>query len=230
MNREGESGWKPGCGCIALALTLPILVVIVLIWLAPRLGLESNEVAYISAAVVITLVTFPPLIVLIGLVIGWIWAPFAALVCGHVARARGLEARKFAAVGALYSTLFFWPWVYLVLRMHGRTVPTPMIRGAYIVLYAVIWPATVLAFFPAAWVLPHPFWVVSPLLMLVNAVTWFISRRKLSSWHQRRIRMQGDPAGDVLPNRAYIMPFVHAFAWVLVAIVLWWLANFSPLA
>ena len=230
MNREGDSGWKPGCGCIALALALPILVVIVLLWLAPRLGLESNEVGYIAGAVVITLVTFPPLIVLIGLVFGWIWAPFAALVCARVARSQGLDSRRFAAAGAIYSTLFFWPWVYLLLRMHGRSVPAPVIRGAYIVLYAVIWPATVLAFFPAALVLPHPFWVVSPLLMLVNAVTWFLSRRKLSNSHQRYGHVHGDPSEDVLPNRAYIMPFAHAFAWVLVAIALWWLANFSTWA
>lgn len=228
MNREGESGWKPGCGCIALALALPILVVIVLIWLAPRLGLESNEVAYISAAVVITLVTFPPLIVVIGLVIGWIWAPFAALICARVARTRGLDSRRFAAAGAIYSILFFWPWVYLLLRMYGRSVPGSVIRWAYIILYAVIWPISAVGFFHAAFFLPH--WTISLLLLLVSAVTWFISKRRLTNWHQRYGRIQDETSRDVLPNRAYIMPFVHAFAWVLVAIVLWWLAVLSPLA
>ena len=68
------------------------------------------------------------------------------------------------------------------------------------------------------------------LLLLSVNVTWFVSNRKLSRWHQRYSRMQGDTSGDVMPDPAYIMPFAHAFAWVLVAIVMWWLANFSPLA
>ena len=53
MNREDDSGWNPGCGCITLALALPILAMIVLIGLAPRVGLESNEVAYCQRQLVL---------------------------------------------------------------------------------------------------------------------------------------------------------------------------------
>ena len=146
MNREGDSGWKPGCGCIALALVLSILLIILLLRAAFWFDPDGTGAGFLGATIVLSLVLFPGVIVVIGLVVGWIWAPFAALVCAQVARAQGLDSRRFAAAGAIYSILFFWPWVYLVLRMHGKSVPSPVIRGAYIVLYAVIWPASALSF------------------------------------------------------------------------------------
>ena len=46
--------------------------------------------------------------------LGILWAPFAAVLCSLRARSIGQSPWRYAAIGALYSSLLLLPWVYLV--------------------------------------------------------------------------------------------------------------------
>ena len=147
MYKERVSGY-PGWICFAvipLAILTFILVTLVLQGLRALtystfswLGLEGAGVALLGATLLIfTLILFP-LALLTMPALGLLWAPFAALVCSRAARARGLETRRYALAGAIYSILFFWPWVYLILRMYNKHIPGCIIRIVYILTYGVV--------------------------------------------------------------------------------------------
>lgn len=212
------------CGCIALVPILIVLTIVLLQVLSQVFGLPGNEVAYIGAGILVSLF-FPAIILAIGVAVGLLWAPFAALICGRVARSRGYDGRKYAVAGAVYSTLFFWPWVYLVARLYNRTIPASIVRGTYYMLLGVIWPTISLGFIPLAFALPHPFWIVCILLLTASGVMWIISMRKLAGWREQCEDQQNSYVGEVLPHRAYMMPFAYTFGWLLVVVILWWQAN-----
>ena len=82
------------------------------------------------------LAMFAPLFVMVAnemaALASMVWAPFGALICALIAWRRGLSP----VAGAVYSALFFLPWVYLAARMLGRAVPKPLAVLPYVVLYA----------------------------------------------------------------------------------------------
>ncbi len=152
------------------------------------------------------------------------WAPFAALICALIARARGLPVGYYAKIGALYSALLFLPWVYLVARMLDKTIPNILIRIGYVLLYVVWLFASIFITIMFA-VLAHPgldhigdmtnvdLWLSTLLYITVlfNAGAWFASIRALRRAHAHRQDDRG-----VLPAREYIMPFAYALAWLIV--------------
>ena len=228
MYGDEKSGFRPGCGYIALGVVVAVLGAVLLLVTARRLGLEGNEVAYVGAGFLIALLV-PVALVVVWFGLGVLWSPFAALICARVAHTRGLESRKYAAAGAVYSLLFFWPWVYLIARMYGKSIPGAVIRGAYVLLYIVLWPASALSFIPMAFS-PQPYGMVALLLMLLCCITLFVSKGRLTRWHSRHShsrRDRLDMSDDVLPNREYVLPFVHVFAWILVTVGFWWLSGFG---
>ena len=220
-----RSGCKPGCGCIALVPVLVLIGGFVLVAGASRCGLQGNEVAYLGAGIIISLL-FPALAFAAGLGLGVLWAPFAALTCARVARSRGLDRRKYALAGAVYSILFFWPWVYLVTRLYGRKIPGPVIRGAYVLLYGVIWPSSALSFIPLAFS-PQPFGVVSVFLLMLSIGTWLISFRGFNwSGINGKGHVRTDPSDEVMPDSSYVMPFAYVFGWITLIVCFWWLSGF----
>ena len=225
MVKEDRSKWTPGCGCFALVLILPVAFVVVLAWLAPRIGLGSGEFGFLGASIVLAVFVVGVLVVLASPVLGLIWAPFAAWLCARAARARRLDSRKFAVAGAVYSILLFWPWVYLILRIRGKRVPGRAVHVVYIILYSIVWPASGLTIMFATLGSSRWFVMVCLALVLCNVVTWFISHRRLAGWHRRHGRSMPNEADEVLPNRAYIMPFAYTLGWVLVAATAWALGN-----
>ena len=72
---------------------------------------------------------------LLLLVIGVLWSPFGALICTRVASARGMPHWGPAEAGAKWSLLFFFPWIYILLRILGKRLSDKVVVGAYIVLY-----------------------------------------------------------------------------------------------
>ncbi len=82
----------------------------------------------ITSAMVITLS-------LLLLVFGVLWSPFAALLSAKIASARGMASGRMAETGAKWSLPFFFPWIYLLLRIFGKRVSDKVVVGAYIVLY-----------------------------------------------------------------------------------------------
>ena len=176
-------------------------------------------VVYVVLAIFWSAVFFPFVVAGLGLGLGLLWAPFGALICARMARSRGLNRRRYAAAGAVYSVLFFWPWVYLVARMANRAVPAYLVRGAYATVYFLIWPLAALSLcFPAMGAS-----VLRPLLLLLLpcAVTWFISLKNLLGLNKYEWRTDDDDSEGIIPERVYIMPLAYAFVWTLFAGAAW---------
>jgi len=85
----------------------------------------------IASALVIT---FSLLLLLFGV----LWAPFAALINARVASAREMASGRMAEAGAKWSLPFFFPWIYLLLRILGKRVPDRVVVGAYILMYLTV--------------------------------------------------------------------------------------------
>ena len=222
----------PAWGCFAaiiLAVLIPVLVTVGLqalgyvlrYVLVDRLGLEGNEVGYLGGALLIFTLIFFPLALLTLPALGLLWAPIAALFCSHVAKARGLETRRYALAGAIYSTLFFGPWIYLILRMYNKHIPGCVIRIVYILTYGVLWPISTLSLLLLAIWYQQPFRAVFIFVLLLNILAWFMSLIMLIVWHRRQGRVLSEESDDVLPNRVYIMPFAYVLGWFLITVPLW---------
>ena len=149
------------------------------------------------------------------------WAPFAAWICARSARKKGLDVRRHAVAGALYSALMFWPWVYLILRMNGRRVPSMLVRLFYISVFtswmfgSIFWTFLfALIFHPgidSLYELSNP-WVVFSYIVYALAfakiAVWFVSLRTLL---KRRRRESGDEnRSDAMITREYLIPLVFA--------------------
>ena len=81
---------------------------------------------------------FLGMIVFFPLVAGMcvLWAPFASLICAKSARKNGLEVRRYAVVGGLYSLMLVLPWLYLIIRMSGDRPSRTLVKWGYALLYA----------------------------------------------------------------------------------------------
>ena len=63
--------------------------------------------------------------------IGLAWMPFAAVVTGLVARKKGISPLPYAIGGSMLSTLLFVPWVYLIIRLLNRSIPSFIVLIGY---------------------------------------------------------------------------------------------------
>ena len=72
---------------------------------------------------------------LLVLVFGIVWSPFAALISARAGSTVGTSGSDLARTGAVHSVLFFFPWVYFLLRILNRRISDRVIVGAYAVLY-----------------------------------------------------------------------------------------------
>ena len=160
-----------------------------------------------------------PFFVPITMFIGPLWAPFAGLACAIRAPSIGRSRVRYAVLGALYSALFLLPWIYLIARMYGKKLPKAFIWSGYIVLY-VVWLCSIILNLIVAFA-SHPgkdhLWDFTNLdviismavftVLWVNVITWVVSMLKLYNGHQRSA-FQSDSEDSILPNRAYILPFM----------------------
>ena len=69
---------------------------------------------------------------------GLIFAPLAALSCAWVARKEDLNPWQYALAGAVYSSLVFFPWLYLIRKMQDKPLTKDTISWGIHVAY-VIW-------------------------------------------------------------------------------------------
>ncbi len=151
------------------------------------------------------------------------WAPFAALITVAVARRRQLTEptgpsnhQAYARAGALYSALLFFPWLYLLARLLGRPVPTPIVGASYAVLYAVCLAATGLtAVFAAAfatqgeqiapdlgWAVPYG--ITAILLFVLAAASVYFQVRVLRVLLRKYKADRNLPHRLPLPDYAYL--------------------------
>ena len=74
-------------------------------------------------------------VVLLWGVVSVMFSPFAAGICMWLAHRRGLSVRQYGLIGAIFSTFFLFPWVYLVTRLLEREMPLTIAIAGYVVLY-----------------------------------------------------------------------------------------------
>ena len=150
---------------------------------------------------------------------GILWSPFAALICALIASIRGLPIRRCALAGAVYSILLFLPWVYLVARMLGKSIPKQVVVAVYILLYGVVW------LYGTAGFAVFAFLASSQSLIAAGAfvLSIFLCIASVSQFSRRRAYLRDNPddlQDDILPNRAYIVPFAHTLGWMIVSLAL----------
>lgn len=113
-------------------------------------ALEGPNAFVVIIAAIMALVFFvgplyavPALFLLV--LLGAFWSPFAAAICGRIARKRGLipgneyistHGNEYIKAGFASSFWLFVPWLYLVYRMIGK----PLAHRSVIVAYAILFP------------------------------------------------------------------------------------------
>lgn len=168
---------------------------------------------------------FSLVIAVLAVLLGLVWTPFGALTCRRIARSRGLSPRRYAIAGAVYSVLFFVPWVYLVMRMRGRSVSVVVVRNIYILLYGawLVLPIWSLSMFTAVarrvedfgGALTMGLLLISSILMFVGSLVMIAVVRKKAKYRtvDRSGRSDESVRDDVLPHIAYILPFAYLMFW-----------------
>ena len=191
-----------------------------------------GAIIWIAIVVLVLSPLFVAIAAVAAMLLGWLWSPFAALICWLRARSLGLDARRYAKAGALYSALFFLPWLYLTLRMFGKTVADWMVSAGYFVLY-LIWllgpigvtflvcAGSAFRVFSSDPADPDPtafdMLLFCSLLALLcaNLVAMGLSAWDLERKH-RRLAAADREKSDFFPHRLYVMPFAHTLAAVAV--------------
>ncbi len=190
------------------------------------MDIGTQILLFIFAAIVMT-----PIIIVFLMPFGALLAPFAALIFYIRARSMGLPPGHYARIGALYSTVLFLPWIYLIVRMFNKNVPNIFIGMGYFVLYAMWFFGSILVMalmtygyvgaaifeievdYTYVYILGFCTLLVS--LFCVNVVMWVLSMVRLDRFHRNHI-----PSEEILPERAYIMPFAYALVWIAAAAIL----------
>ena len=85
-------------------------------------------------------------IVILLLAAGILWSPFGALICGTMARRRGLPAGRYSRAAWSYSAQFLIPWIYLVAALRGNPTNRETSRIDYIFIYT-LWAIVALGAF-----------------------------------------------------------------------------------
>lgn len=179
---------------------------------------------------------FSLVIVMLAVPFGLVWAPFGALICRRIARSTGLNPRRYVIAGAAYPVLFFVPWVYLVMRMRGRSVSVVLVRNIYILLYGtwLVLPIWSLYTFMAVARRAEDFGgaltmglaLISSILVFVGSLVMIAVVRKKAKYKtvDRSGRSDESVQDEVLPHIAYILPFAYLMFW-LVALPLYFLLR-----
>lgn len=190
------------------------------------MDIGTQILLFIFAAIVLT-----PMFIVVSMPFGVLLAPFAALICYMKARSMGLPPGHYARIGALYSTILFLPWIYLIVRMFNKTVPNILIGIGYFVLYAMWFFGSVLVMALMTFIFGGAtfsfdseveyryvyalVFCIFLVLLCVNVVMWVLSMARLDRFHRNHT-----PSEEILPDRAYIMPFAYALVWIAAAGIL----------
>ena len=138
--------------------------------------------------------------------LGLLFAPVAAIYCRRSARLNGLNARRYALMGGVYSLMFFAPAIYLLARLRGRNVPNGAVIAAYVILYSywLLGPIG-LAILMAAIGVGAEMCIALFLIWIASAVHVILSNQE--TW--RSLLNSRAPA---VPGYIHIVPFLLAYA------------------
>ncbi len=176
------------------------------------------------------LFTFVVLVLLIGISV--IWIPLASGICALIAWRKGLDTKRYALIGGIYSALLFFPWLYLVLRMLNIAVPRFLIVTVYVALYSgwligtIILVGIVIAvsttvpdlnsyagYQPKDLIERFP--DIAKLLVAFSFLSWVWSMAQLFQSNASQTQpLNYDPARhDYVPRLKYVLPFGLATMW-----------------
>ncbi len=148
---------------------------------------------------------------MLGLVAGVGFAPLCAITCALLARRRGLEARRYALAGGLYSVAFLMPGIYLMAVLAGLRPPKALIALAYLAA-ATVWAAgsvgtpalqlwLVIEYDSGVTSLP---WVIEAALIIFVIGVNISLMLKWAQWFTKR---RPAPSLSPLPQTGYVVPF-----------------------
>ena len=172
-------------------------------------------------------VILPPVMTFCLALIGLVCVPVAAISSYVHAKARGLLASEHAIRGAGYSASFLLPWLYLMARMQGITVPRTVAIVTYVLLY-VCWfnlIGSYLAIILKDSIPFHSYGLEGVHLGLgsfvwlaaagVNFFAWTLSLLRLLR-ADKGVRENVDrPTGGTVLKGAYLHPFVELLVWLM---------------
>ena len=201
--------------------------------------MTSEEWSLFAFFVIFVLVVMVPVGIVLSMPLGVLLSPFAALICYLRARSMGLSPGYYARIGALYSTILFLPWIYLIVRMFGRTVPNILIGMGYFVLYTMwalgsilvislmtfVYGVATFSFnteVDSRYVYALGFCILL-VLLCGDVVMWILSMVRLDRFHRNSV-----PNERILPNRVHITPFAYALVWIVVAVIVWFVGLYIP--
>ena len=69
--------------------------------------------------------------------LGLLWSPIAGITCARVARSRGLDTRRYAITGTVYSILLLLPWIYLWSQLRNKPLRESNISRGYALVYGL---------------------------------------------------------------------------------------------
>ena len=155
------------------------------------------------------------------------WTPFAALICARIAQRQGLNIRRPAVHGAIYSFILFVPWRHLMRQMRGEPITRANINSAYFFAYllAGLVVASNIAF---VFTITYPSYslnefadivefifaaIAGALAFAVGLTSLSIAKNRFNEIQERR----ESPNVIDLPDRSYIAPFAWAWASMLIS-------------
>lgn len=153
-----------------------------------------------------------------SMVIGLLWTPFAALTCLAIARVRRLEGEGHGKAGALYSLLFFLPWIWLALRISGVPVPALVARAGYALLFTLwLCAAVALVIVGVAGLATagfgegelRPDWTILIFSGIFAGAVWFVSLRRTL---RRRARRERENLPTSVPMRTAFIAMCVSWA------------------
>ena len=158
------------------------------------------------------------ILLLYAAALGLLLAPFAGLGAGLAARSRGLNAWGYGALGAFYSTLSIFLWLYIMTQIFDRTPKRSCIISGYALLYCgwlfgQICAFGMLASFESEGPYASLFWIM--FAMLVLSLAHILVHKQVSPAISKTYRR-------ILAHIAYLMPFVYIWVghvlWILYVI------------
>ena len=178
-------------------------------------------------------------LVLLIAMLGVMWAPFGAVICGGTAKIKQLPVLKFAIAGALSSLFLFLPWFYLITRMAGKHFPRLLVVLSYIAVYSSWLYGPLLTYFWSYVIIRESpelsdyfaaggssYLILSIYMIAVGVAMWTVSLIMLLITHHRRSDIDDESAG-ILPKQGYVLPFALLSGYTALIIPtrdnLWWL-------
>lgn len=175
-----------------------------------------------------TLIAF--MITLVIAILSIAWAPFAAFICARIAWQKGLSVSRYAIYGVIYSAILFLPWLHLMRQMRGKQITHGNVKDIYtsIFIFAGLVSASHIAFIFSWWYSQGPLldtldFMITSTIGALTFITGLISgSRKI-----KQLKEEQEPHNAIcLPNISYIMPFMWAWATMLISSAPWFYGFF----